>query len=279
MATGLKALKESIDRSKARAAGGGSPNGALKYYTWKNDGDKFLIRFLTDDVITTDFYEWVVGKDGKATRDFIKNETGEDWVQKYNGQSRDYKTKTLGPARARELTVGMAVMREEYSKDGKQAIRDKIEKVEVDGTEYDARYFGIVKQSHRNFWKNVMVYYNRFGTICDRDFEVTRNGAGKDTDYSFFALDPVPDLANEEAVQKAYGYGVKVEADDPKRFLYVPETLSQWADRYSSEDRAKYWLEGAVTTHDHYAGEEPEPDIKADTTGEYDDLRASLLNT
>lgn len=285
--TGLAGVKESIDRAKSRQGGGG---GNLRYFTWK-DGDKHVLRFLTDDVITTHFYEWVLGKDGKATRDFISapsyyeddpNWKGEDWIQKYGGQSRDFKTKMLQEAKSRELTVGLAVKREEYSNDGKQGVRDVLDKIEVNGTSYASRFFGIVKQSHGNFWGDLLVFYNRYGTICDRDYEITREGDGKDTKYRFFALDPDPELPDAATAQAHYGYGKKHDADDPKRFLYVPQTLTEWAEFYASEDRAKYWLEGTPTRPTGSDGDESATETSvstdADTTDEFEELRKQLLD-
>jgi hypothetical protein len=58
-------------------------------------------------------------------------------------------------------------------------------------------------------------------------------------------------------VQKFYGYGKpwpKRPADDAKaaerqewedRFLFCPQTLQQWAEDFSSEDRIKHWLSPA----------------------------------
>ena len=285
--TGLAALKDSIERGKTKFSGGGG--GRLNYFAWKEDGDKFVVRFLTDDVITTRFYEWVMTKDGKSTRDFISapdyfDNPTTDWVQKYQGQSRDFKTKQLLPAKSREMTVGMAVMREEYTdSEGQPAVRDKLDKTEVDGTKFDTRWFGIIKQAHGNFWDNAMVYYSRWGTLCDRDYEITRTGKGVDTKYHFLALDKDPALKNEAEVQKAYGYGAKRPEGDPKRFLYVPQTLKEWCDQYASEDRARYWLDGAAAAAapvvDDSVYEETPQGTDADTTDEYEALRQSLLSS
>ncbi len=291
--TGLEALKASIERAKTKQSGG--YNGKLNYFFWKED-DKQLVRFLSDDVINALFYEWVQTADGKSTRDFIcapdyfadhpteTNWRGEDWVLKYGGQTRDYNTKQLVAPKPREMTVGLAVIREEYSDGGKPAVRDLVEEIDVKGTKFKAKRYGVIKQLQSNFWSSLMVYYNRYGTICDRDYEITRTGGGKDTKYHFLALDPIPELDSEEKVQKAYGYGVKQKADDKNRFLYCPQTLREWADNYASEERAKFWILGdgkqapvSRSSDDDVVANEPTPDtVDGDQTDEFDALRQSL---
>jgi hypothetical protein len=43
-------------------------------------------------------------------------------------------------------------------------------------------------------------------------------------------------------MHKYYGYGKPWDTNDPNRFLNCPQTLHQWAERYGSEDRVKYFL-------------------------------------
>jgi hypothetical protein len=294
--TGMSSVKESIDRAKNRVSI--SNNGRLNYFTWK-DGDKFVVRFLTDDVLTANFYEWIATNDGK-TKDFIvapdyhsddPSWKGEDWVLKYGGKAKEFKSKQLVDPKAREVTVGVAVLREEKVKDGKPVVQDHFEKIDVGGTSYDSRWFGIIKQSHGNFWSHIMAYYNRYGTICDRDYEITREGDGKDTKYHFVPVYEDPTLPDAAAVQKQYGYGKKFADDDPTRFLYVPQTLAEWGDQYASEDRAKFWLtdrEGAVSTSTPVAAPNGLGEFRPETTAnpvvaevqnsdDFDALRAKLL--
>jgi hypothetical protein len=118
----------------------------------------------------------------------------------------------------------------------------------VDGNQVVSRHFGIVQQSVSNFWHTLAVScYKRFNTICDRDYLIERSeGTGLDTKYSIIPLSATlpndPNLATIEAVHTFYDYGYQWDDNDPDRFLKCPQTLTQWAQYFSSEDRFKHWL-------------------------------------
>ena len=65
MKQGFGAVKESIERAK----GSFDNTGFLNYFGWK-DGDKKVIRFITDEVITANWYDFVVTRDGKNAGSF-----------------------------------------------------------------------------------------------------------------------------------------------------------------------------------------------------------------
>lgn len=255
--TGFEAVQEAIEEAKSRSSSSGR---GLFPVGWK-DKEKKIVRFLTDDVITAEFYEFIQKHGDKGATDFIyapslypNDSEVQDWVAKYGGRSAYAKTSDEKPSK-RPMTIGIVVVREEVTVDGERVVQDVLEEFEleeeVDGktvkATYPARKFEIVKQAHGNFWETVTAYFLRYGkTICDRDYEITRNGSGKDTSYTIIPVQGEKDkeLPDVKAVQEHYGYGKKLADDDPDRFLYATTTLKQWAEDYASEGRAKYWLTG-----------------------------------
>ena len=239
MQTGFEAVKASVERAKNSGGGGGY----LNYFGWK-DGDRKIIRFLTDEVITCDWYDFVVTRDGKNAGSFpnpLQVGYEEDFVRKYGGLTK--KDNQLVPAVAHERTVGVAVLREErpVTRDGQSRteVTDAIQELEISGTKYDSHFFGVVGQSYRNFWATVVGYFSRYGTICDRDYEITRVGTGTDTQYTIIPCDPIDGLRTTEEVQKHYGYGVTRSPEDKDRFLYCPTTLASWIKEQGAEEYIK----------------------------------------
>lgn len=240
-----------------------------------------VIRFLTDEVILCKFYEYVVCNDSK-TRDFIFGPSLDkdlhDYVMEYGAKMRPQKNGPLKDPTTREMTVNVAVLRKEVpdpNRPGRTMVIDYMEKrkvrepifvldsdgklqkdkddnwvvkkdkdgnVEFKEVELDARWFGIVKQGNKNFWNNLLAYHQRYGTICDRDYEITRNGNDQNTFYGIIPIDQDPDLDTTEKVQQFYGYGVESLPNDPDRLLRCPLTLPKWAYNLAGEARAKRWL-------------------------------------
>lgn len=244
--TGLQALREHGEKQAAQQ--GNNSSGKINYFKWDN-GDKKIIRFLTDDIITARFYEYVVDGRGKF-QNFIYapdvfGEGTEDFVKKYGGKS--YENGNSGPMvepKLIERTAAIAVLRKEIPKaDGKGTeIVDYVEDITIGDQVYKARWYGIVRQAYRNFWHMLSDLGMRYGTLCDRDYEIKRTGERLDTKYSIIPLEPDPDLKDIETLHKYYGYGKPWDTNDSNRFLNCPQTLHQWAERYGSEDRVKYFL-------------------------------------
>lgn len=270
MATGIGAIESYL---KSSGGGGGSTSGRYLSYFILGDGDTKVIRFLTDDpeLHVAKFYEFVLDKNGKfqnfvvAPDYFAENDPswrGEDWVKKYGGKTTDYTTKELIEPTPRERVVGLAVEREEVSSevDGRRIIstRDLLTRYEGrDGKQYDARNFLIVKQT-KQFWNTLVGYFHEFGTLCDRDYKITRAGTGRDISYSIIPKNPDPDWNNDgsslAALQARYGYGTGknidggvITPDSEDRYLYCTQTLKQWMDNQASEERAKAALTDGVT--------------------------------
>lgn len=223
----------------------------LSFFTWK-DGDKKFLRFLEDDLpLVGEFAQAIQTNHEKIqTMDFLIDPDGTNWVEKYHGRQREWGTANLIAPKLRSLGVGIAVLREEVSDPdnaGRTKIVDATTTYEADGKKFNGLTYGVVKLPLSTFWKKLTGMQRRYGTLCDRDYEIVRRGGDKTTDYEVTPIDSLTDeLRDPELVRERYGYGRKCEEKDPKRFLYCPQTLDEWAEDYSSEKRAKYWLEGAT---------------------------------
>lgn len=239
---GLEAMSNAINQSNQ----GFGPR--LGYLNWK-DGDKYVIRFLTNDMIVGQFAEWVMTNNEKIpSTDFLIDPDTENYVTKYGGLSKEYGTGNLVAPKLAKRGVSIVVIRNEIPDgDGGTKVVDVEEGVTVDGKVLRARKFAVLKQSLGNFWQHFQGQARRNGTICDRDYEIIRRGKDKDTKYDIVGIDPKPgdpflDLAK---LQEHYGYGKKYNESDPERYLYCPQTLEEWATEHSSEDRARRLLQGA----------------------------------
>jgi hypothetical protein len=266
MTSGMQAMQQAITEGqrKADAARGAAAGRNIQYINWKN-GDKKIIRFLADDYETQWIHEFILDKSG-TTKNFMVDPADPDrllryvspspgigWQRKPNGPI--VKPQAPGPnvkgdGAPRQISMAIAVLRQEVQRDGKLVIEDYFYDKDVEGTAMPARYFGVVQQSLNNFWKTLAVScYNRYGTLCDRDYEITRTGEGFDTAYSIIPLPAVEELTDVELVKKLYGYGEPWDEKDPNRFLKCPTTTKEYVAYYSGEDRYKFWLtaDGAAT--------------------------------
>lgn len=279
MSKGFAAAEAAAQRS----GGSGSPGRFLSYFAL-GDGESKIIRFLTDadDIVTANFHEFLITTDADGKERFhtfvdptsLPGAPGEDWVSKYGGKSRSFKTKQLEPSFAKARTVGIAVEREEVVSEvgGKKKIttRDKIDKitVEKDGvsTEYPVRTFYIIKFPWKALWAQMKAYYEEYGTVCDRDYKISRTGTQLNTVYNAVPKSPDPNFDLKE-LQAAYGYGTgtdvdgnELTADSPDRFLYIRQTLDEWIDEAADEERIKQALLGTVgaNTAESWAGDAPD---------------------
>jgi hypothetical protein len=241
--TGLQALqgavKEGQDRAREREEGGDFQR-LPGYFSWK-PAQKRILRFLTNDILTEDFFQNIVCNDGKP-RSFLVDPNDPDRLLRYVsdtpgiGWKKEFGTGELVEPWCGKQTVGIAVEREEVLRDGKMMVQDKEEKP-------GEKFYGIVQQAISNFWDPlVSSIYERYGDITGRDIEVIRTGTNKQTVYSFPPLQAVPELEKVEAVQAAYFYGYQDNKEDPDRLKKCPMTLSEWAAYFSSEERHARWL-------------------------------------
>lgn len=254
MGIGMGAVERTAEK---QAAGGGGGGGQfLQSIYWQDkanssqeDREK-VIRFLTDDIVTAKVYGFVKGGPKHTGRDFVSpyslyDEDGTpnfDWVPEAkdyfldnNISLPDYGGKVLPPERyAKEQAFGLVVLREEVpNPDGRGTIvQDKIvhREWEKDGEvkSYDGPVYGYVKQGFPNFWQVLVGFYNRYGTLTDRDYVITRQGNDKNTKYHIVPCDKDPDLLTPEQLAERY---------DP------PQDLSDLMKRMSDYDAAKEWYE------------------------------------
>lgn len=289
MRTGINAIESAL--KGGGGSGSSGPTGRYLSYLILADAESKVIRFLTDmdDLAVSNFYEFIVDKNGKfqnfvCAPDFYANDptwVGEDWVRKFGGKTTEFTTKELIDPTPRERIVGIAVEREEspIEVDGRRVLRTQDKLIQIEGREgkkHDARNYLIVKQA-KNFWNTVVGYYHEFGTICDRDYKITRSGTGRDVVYSVIPKAADPDWNNDgsslKALQAQYGYGTGLDVDggvitqeSEDRFLYLTQTLKDWMTNQASEERARAALvnDGETFTADTT----PPPSWAASTSDE-----------
>lgn len=247
--SGMDHLNAAIENGKRRAEGGGgdiAPGETLNYFSWK-DGDKKIIRFLADDMITADFYDFILAKNGK-TQNFMVDLDDPERLMRYMsatpgiGWRKPFNSNSLEEPKKAKRGVCVAVLRHEVrGEDGKLKVEDYFFEREVDGQKVPSRWFGIVQQGINNFWKPVTAIFRRYGSIAAVDLEITREGGGLDTDYSIIPIEH-PELNNPQLVKEFYFYGQPWSKDDPDRFLKCPQTTQQWAEYFSGEDRHARYL-------------------------------------
>lgn len=249
--SGMQALQDAIAESEARAAAAKSAGSgkALTYISWK-PGDRKIVRFLTDDLITADFYSFIIDRTGQ-TKNFMVDPADPHRLERYRSTSpgigwrKNPQTQVIEEPTLQKMSVNVAVLRKEVpGPDKKLVVEDNLYDREVNGAMLTSRTFGIIQQNPNNFWHTLAnSCYARYGTICDRDYEITRTGSGFATKYDIIPLPPVPELDTVEKVQQFYFYGWEWDENDPQRFLKCPQTVKQWAEYFASEDRYKWWLE------------------------------------
>lgn len=243
--TGLGALQQAINDAKRKGGGNGS---SLGYISWK-ENETQVVRFLTDEVISGKFADWVLTNDGKS-QDFMVDEAKGDFVAKYGGMTKNRGTGAIEPAKLTTKGVAVAVLRQEVAdpaNPGRTKIIDAMQTITVNGQTYNGRVFGVIKQGLRNFWNPLLGAAERYGTLIDRDWAIKRIGGSTDTIYIPSALNTDGDrdleaLRDPNVLKQYYGYGKEWDENDPNRFFYCPQTLVQWADWYTSEERAQKWL-------------------------------------
>jgi hypothetical protein len=84
-------------------------------------------------------------------------------------------------------------------------VRDKID--EVDELDANGKPTGnklqyprilVINQPMKGFFSHFKALHGLYGTVVDRDFQVTRSGKGTDTEYKIAPIDPIPDPVTQQ---------------------------------------------------------------------------------
>ena len=257
MGIGMGAVAKTADR-QANSGGGGGQFLQSIYWQDKNnskpeDREK-VVRFLNDDIVTAKVYGFVKGGPKGTGKDFISpyslyDEDGTpnfDWVPEAKDYFLDnnillpdfYGKPTSAEKYAKEQAFGLVVLREEVQVDDKETgrrrtvVQDKIvhREWEQDGEvkSYDGPIYGYIKQGFPNFWQILVGFYNRYGTLTDRDYVITRQGNDKNTKYHIVPLDKDPELETPEQLAERYS---------------PPQDLSDLMKHMADYEKAKKWFE------------------------------------
>jgi hypothetical protein len=266
---GMAAVRESIERSQKSS--GPRTYETTNWFYWQG-GESKALRFLTDsnDIYVVPVHENVPSHDGKK-KTFVCREAFEakcELCAREQGTPGKYR---------RDVGYGIAVLREEVREDGKvTGYRDVTSEYTetVDGKVVTKKkpYVGIVSQGMRNFWNQIAVISEKYGSLRDREIEIMRQGAGTDTTYMAFAL-PEKEIENMDARYAKF-------VPDVEAFLnrigsqeyYDAQLHGVVADK---KDDAKSTPATAVSDDEEY-GDEEFVSIDEETTAER--LRRKMAN-
>ena len=263
---GMEAVKESLERSQRSASQSPTTYTETNWFYWKA-GEAKAIRFLTDanDIFVVPVHENVPAHDGK-NKTFVCRKAFDATCELCD--NKVYR---------RDVGYGVAVLREEVKEDGKTTgYRDVTSTYEADENGKTVLkkkpYVGIVSQGMRNFWNQIAVISEKYGSLRDREIEIMRQGAGTDTTYMAFALDKK-----------------EIENIDSRYSKFVPD-IEAFLNRIGSQEYYDAQLHGikpevkddfsttttaSASTEDEYEDEEY-VEIEEDTTA--DRLKAKLNN-
>ncbi|MFE6000340.1 hypothetical protein ACFQ6C_26325 [Streptomyces sp. NPDC056454] len=199
-----------------------------KFFGLKNDGDQTVVRLITDH----DDWIYVLQHSFMPTKPAPqKKEEGDYWPPSMMAVCRkdevfaghytddylcDNKIKnTFGKVGNPQVRLwALAIEREVVRGDGTDAlggpahkdlivgVRDKID--EIDELDSEGKSTGVklryprvlvINMPMKGFFSNLKALYGLHKTVCDRDYEITRDGSGKDTNYRMVQIDPVADVA------------------------------------------------------------------------------------
>jgi hypothetical protein len=254
--TGMEYMLKTIDQAKAKADSRNdfAPGSALNYFKWE-PGETKVIRFLSDDMITADFYDFIQTTDPAKQRNFMVDPANPDRLDRYRsatpgvGWKKPWQSSTLEEPKKTKRGVCVAVLRQEVRDPatGKLEVKDYLYDRDVDGKPVPSRYFGIVQQTVSNFWRPISSIFTRFGSIAVVDLQITRQGTERDTIYTPIPIED-PNLTDKALVKDFYFYGQPWDPNDEQRFLKCPQTTAQWAAYFSGEEYYRRHLstEGAT---------------------------------
>ena len=240
---------------------------ALRDIYWKNDGDKHIVRFLSDEIVTFPIHEAWKTVDGKYRN--IACTAGFPDGDKLNRPCvicANYKNPFDSTKPATPRLVSLAIVLEQ-EKEGKKYIDStrELELLSVAGdlnspkSKGEQPIFGLVKQGNK-FWNDVNGYYSEFDTTVDRPYSIIRRGVKKDTTYTIAALNEDTEFDTPQKLWDKYDIPEVEGFKDPivgHIVKYLQKIGSQaWIDR---------WLgtgDGDPTTEFDHEDESDEDTVK-----------------
>ena len=187
---GMAAVRESIERSQSQKGSGPKTYQETHWFHWA-PGETKSLRFLTDsaDIFVVPVHENVPTFDGKKKTFACRSV--------FDAPCELCARPDKSPGRyRRDVGYGVAVLREEVYEevDGERKLtgyRDVTSTYEavVDGKTVTKKkpQVGIVSQGMRNFWNQIAVISEKYGSLRTREIDIIRNGQGTDTTYMAFA--------------------------------------------------------------------------------------------
>ena len=259
MKTGFAAMTEMIKKQQEKQNGGGF----LPYLTWKDDRSeggfeyRKTLRFLSDDIVSCEMYDFIPCLDTKL-RSFIVPASidlpGEDWVKKSGVKVKGFGNTGFVDPKPRAMGIAVACLREEYQcpREGILKIRDVEEdyEYEQDGVTKTGRRkkYVLVKQSLTNFWNGIIPFYQRYGSIIDRDFVIERVNNDVNTRYTYVPLDPIEGFRTKEEIDAHYDLDFDLlefaknlaDPENAKKLLVTGEGL----DTPTANNQGTGWTQG-----------------------------------
>ena len=250
-----------------------SPSGAYSkaVYFRPENGEEYYLRFLTDRLA-------VETEDGSFAGGWITTKTHQNvptrpapaghkgnWpaamspVCRYDPQFSDagfadcFVCDFMMPSNDRikrpNRVWALAVLREEYrDENGKVAYRDVMREVSDRDKEGNVTVtreepaIVVVEQSHNLFFSNFEGYFDRNGTILDRDFWVKREGEKLETTYRIIGLDQttaedgtILDLRNAEQMARYLPDAAKVGSAKAAEEALLPIIENRMSDDFYSK--------------------------------------------
>lgn len=222
--SGFDAITRVVKEQNERRAQFSAGFKGLSHWGWKaeqEDGDAKIARMLSNRPVVIKMHNMFKCPDGKR-RDFICANAlkgGKAWdcpickIKYADGKSP-------WPS---EQGLMLAAYREEKPKEGgglevvdwfrrneDGSSQELVIKIgDVEHKDKDVPWIGLIKQSVGNFWSGFNAYYARYGSVVDRDYQITRSGSKQQPNYVAIPLDPIEGLKTEEEVRARYAVALK----------------------------------------------------------------------
>ena len=115
-------------------------------------------------------------------------------------------------------------------KDATREIEEKDEKGEPTGKKTLERRLIVINMSSFQFFDGLQSIYTTYGTVCDRDYIVRKQGDGKDAKYPILPMDPVAGCNPQNAEWwKKYDDAIAEQKINIKEIVYKRAEDEYWA--------------------------------------------------